>query len=121
MSGNTTSVDVLSLEDFRTTLDARLSEAESLLTKLTATLRGRPPRLGDFVDATSTSTRYEGLHAEHIDRVQRLIRAINAARAATDTIMASYRTVEARNAASATDIGNALGDVNGAINGQHHG
>lgn len=122
MSNNRTSVDILSLEDFRRTLDARLAEAELLLTKLTVTLAGDPPRLGRFEDARSTSSRYDTLQSEHVDGVQRLIQAINAARTATDFIMASYRTVEERNSANVSDIGSALGGVDGALNGEtNHG
>jgi hypothetical protein len=48
---NTTMVDVLSLEGFQTTLDARLDEAESVKTNLVELLRRTEPELGDLADA----------------------------------------------------------------------
>jgi hypothetical protein len=121
MADDTTRVDVLSLEDFRATLAVRLQEAESILTKLTTELRGRKPALGTFQDGTTKATEYAALHDQHVDRVNRLKRAIIAAQAATSTIIDNYRTTEARNGASASDIANRLDGVANALDGAQSG
>jgi hypothetical protein len=117
MGDESTTVDVLSLEDFQTTIAARLSEANSLLTTLTSTLRNAPPKLGGFQDALDTAGRYSDLHGEHADGVRRLIDAITAAQTATGTILTNYRTTESRNEANATDIANTLSPVGEVLNG----
>jgi ABC-type transporter Mla subunit MlaD len=117
MGDEGTNVDVLSLDDFQTTLAARLTEANGLLTKLNTTLQGAPPQLGGFQDAVNTAGRYSDLHGEHTAGVQRLIDAITAAQTATATIMNNYNTTEARNAANASDIANTLSPVGEVLNG----
>jgi ABC-type transporter Mla subunit MlaD len=117
MGDESTTVDILSLEDFQATLAARLTEANGLLTTLNTTLQGAPPQLGAFQDAVDTAGRYSDLHGEHTSGVQRLIDAITAAQTATATIIDNYKTTEARNAANATDIANTLSPVGEVLNG----
>lgn len=117
MGEQNTTVDVLSLEDFHTTIARRLTEATSLLSTLTTALREARPRLGGFQDATETATRHHDLHAEHVAGVNRLIDAIAAAQTATATILNNYRTTEARNTANATDIANIMRPVGEVLNG----
>ena len=112
-----TTVDVLSLEDFKVTLAHRLSEAEAIVRKLGGELSGRPPALGRFSDGTDTAGTYEGLRSEFNDRAGRLRSAIAATGVATDAIMGNYRTTEARNAATAAEIARSLGGVDEALNG----
>lgn len=117
MGDESTTVDVLSLEDFQTTLTARLAEANALLTTVNTTLQGAPPRLGGFQDAVDTAGRYSELHGEHSSGVQRLIDAITAAQSATTTIINSYNTTEARNAANVSEIANTLSPLGEVLNG----
>ncbi|WP_446218078.1 hypothetical protein [Micromonospora sp. IBHARD004] len=114
MTGRTT-VDVLSLEDFHQRLAGRLTEVESVLRKLNTELQCRPPALGAFAHATENARRYNDTHASYVAQVERLRKAIIAARTATSTIMANYRTAEARNAATAADILAALAGVDEAL------
>lgn len=118
MSGDNTDVDLLSLEDFHATLDARLSEANAVLSALDTTLRGKTPALGTFADATKTATRYQQLYQQHLDRAGRLVRAVTAAKTATATILANYRTAEQRNRASASDIARVLSGVGTELNSE---
>ncbi|ATO15283.1 hypothetical protein CO540_16750 [Micromonospora sp. WMMA2032] len=114
MTGRTT-VDVLSLEDFHQRLERRLHEAESVLRKLNTEMQCRPPALGTFADATDNSRRYSETHQSYVNHVDRLRRAILAAREATHTIMTNYKTAEARNAAVAADVAAALSGLNEAM------
>lgn len=113
-----TLVDVLSLEDFQATLDARMTEAQSIMTSLVDGLAGRMPELGGLIDAGYVSGRYGNLQDEHVDRVSRLILAIAAAQAAMATMITNYQTVEALLAANAADIGELLDGVSGALTGE---
>jgi hypothetical protein len=117
MGDESTTVDVLSLEEFQTTLAARLAQANTLLTTLNTTLQGTPPQLGGFQDAVDTAGRYSGLQGEHTGGAQRLIDAITAAQTATATIINNYHTTEARNTANASDIANTLSPVGEVLNG----
>lgn len=110
-----TTVDVLSLEDFHQRLERRLSEAESALKKLDTEMQCRPPALGAFTDATDNARRYSETYASYVNHVERLRKAIVAARTATRTIMTNYRTAEARNAAAAADIIAALSGLDQAM------
>ncbi|MEV0713276.1 hypothetical protein [Asanoa sp. NPDC050611] len=120
MGNEQTKVDILSLEDFRKALDARLTEAETLLKTVTGSAAARPP-LGGFVDARRFTDAHDTRQDEQVARVRRLIDAIRAAQKATDTIMSNYRTTEARNAANSADIANALGGVQQALGGSSNG
>jgi hypothetical protein len=111
-----TTVDVLSLEDFHTTIAGRLAEAQSLLTTLTTTLQGTP-QLGGFEDANTAAGRHGDLHGEHVTAVGRLIDAVTAAQTATATILENYRSTEARNAANAADIATIMQPVGEVLNG----
>ncbi|MFK3981402.1 hypothetical protein ACI2K4_13620 [Micromonospora sp. NPDC050397] len=106
-----TRVDVLSLEDFHGRLAARLTEAEQALGKLNTEMQCEPPALGLFADATSNARQYTNLHQEYVNRVERLKQAITAVQQATQQILENYRTTEARNRASADDIGRVLGGI----------
>ena len=117
MGDETTTVDMLSLEDFHTTVGGRLIEATSLLTTLTTTLEQARPELGGFQDAAETADRHAGLRSEHVAGVHRLIDAITAAQTATATILSNYRTTEARNAANATDIATIMQPLGEVLNG----
>jgi len=117
MAGNGTSVDVLTLEQFDATLDARLGEARALLTKLTADLGGRTPALGTFTDGVTVAGQYASLRRTSVERVERLVDAIVAGQKATRTIITNYRTTEARNHANAADIAQVLGDLPAVLNG----
>lgn len=109
--GAKTRVDVLSLEDFHQRLGARITEADQLLRKLNTELQCRPPALGTFVDAVSSTRQYTDLHTRYVDRVQRLRKSLVAVQEATQKILDNYRTTEARNRANAADIARVLGGV----------
>ena len=110
-------IDVLSLEDFRTTLDRRLDEARSVKTCLVEVLRRTQPKLGDLADADHICIRYQTLYDQHLNRVTLLIDALEATRDALSTIISNYQTNEARQTASAVDIANALGSASGVHGG----
>jgi hypothetical protein len=114
---DSTKVDLLSLQDFSKTLEARLSEVDAMLTKLDADLRGKTPKLGAFLDATDKQSQYADLYDQHVQRIGRLKSAILAAQRATNDILANYQTTEERNHASAADIASKLGGVDTALNG----
>src|ERR1044071_10484558 len=84
-SDGTSRVDVLSLEDFRTTLEGRLSEAETLRICLVEQLRTTAPKLGELPDAEYVRRRYKALYDHYIERVTTLIDALIATRAALTT------------------------------------
>ena len=117
MAGTGTSVDVLTLEQFNATLSARLSEAQSLLTKLNTGLAGQAPALGQFTDGQRAASDYTDRKAVSVQRVERLVDAIEAVQKATKTIIENYSTTEARNNANAADIAAALGDLPAVLNG----
>jgi len=114
MADESTNVDILSLEDFRKTLDTRLTEANGLLTHLTTNVPASTP-LGTFFDATETSKKHGSQHAAQVTKVRRLISAIEAAKTATDKIISNYTTTEARNNANSKDIESVLGGVSKAL------
>lgn len=120
MGDDKTQVDVLTLEDFRATLDARLTEAQSILSTLQTKL-AHGPTLGTFLDANTTKTWYGSAHEEHVQRATRLVDAIKAAQLATDSIIRDYTTTEARNAASQADIAKALDNVQSTLDGEATG
>ncbi|MEV4757061.1 hypothetical protein AB0J86_18380 [Micromonospora sp. NPDC049559] len=117
MGDESTRVDVLSLEDFHKTLQARLDEANAILTTLSTKLHDKPPALGEFQDATETATGYQALHEDSLARARRLLRAVSATRTATDTIMHNYRTTEARNRANSDDIARVMRPVGEVLDG----
>ena len=117
MGNDKTSVDLLSLEDFDRTIDARLSEANAVVTALTTTLKGETPALGTFQDASTTAGRYHALYQDYLDRANRLVGALTAAKTATATILHNYRTAEERNHANAKDIASVLSGVGTELNG----
>jgi hypothetical protein len=112
-----TVVDVLSLEGFQSTLDARLSEALAIRTTLTEQMGRTPPKLGNFHDADYVGQRYLDLYDQHLDRIGRIITAIEATQVAIKTIIENYETDEARRAADVNKISDALGAVSGVPDG----
>jgi ABC-type transporter Mla subunit MlaD len=122
MADEKTIVDVLSLEGFRSTLDARLDEAQSALTNLTEVLRANNPRLGTLPDADYITGRYQTLYDEHLDRVAGLMHALTATQDAMTRIIENYKTTEERLAADASDIsdvidGSSASSVGGGTSG----
>jgi hypothetical protein len=114
---DTSLVDVLSLETFRSTLDGRLSEANAVRTSMVEILRRSAPRLGDLADAHDVGRRYQYLYDQYLDRVDKLIRALVATQTALTTIIDNYQTNEDRLTADASDIADALGGSGGAYEG----
>ena len=112
-----TIVDVLSLDDFHATLDARLSEAQSILAKLVE-IKGQVPKLGDLPDADYVAERYETLLAQHQDRAVRLVHALATAQVAIATIAVNYETTEERLTANVAEIGSLLDGVSGVLIGE---
>lgn len=111
--GNATSVDVLSLGDFRETLRYRHAEVCTMLDRLAQV--GRPPRLGGFPDAEDISQRYVKTVSQHQERLLQLKAAIEAAYQGTSTIMANYATAEQRTAASPNAVGDQLAGVRSVL------
>lgn len=118
MGDGTNRVDLLTIEDFRSRLDSRLTDANALLSKLNGMAK---PKLGTFTDAQSAAADYNALHSQHVQRATRLVEAIKAAQSATDSIMRNYRTTEARNAATQDEIRKALGGVTSELGGSSDG
>jgi hypothetical protein len=115
MTDDSTTVDVLSLEDFQATLASRLSEVDTVIARMHSELSGRPPALGGFLDAKRSASEFDTLHQQYLQRVDRLRTAIVAAQSATATIIANYRSTEQRNHASAADVGRQLNGVTVAL------
>lgn len=115
MGDGTNRVDLLTLEEFRSRLDSRLTDAKALVKSLSAMSK---PALGTFQDANATAESYERVHRQHISRANRLVSAIEAAQSATDSIIRNYKTTESRNAASQAEISTALGGVTLNLGGQ---
>ena len=88
------------------------------LAGLVEVLQGKAPQLGDLPDASYVAERYETLHAEHVDRVVRLVQAIATAQVAISTIAVNYRTTEERLTANAADIAKFFDGVSGALIGE---
>jgi ABC-type transporter Mla subunit MlaD len=114
MGDGTNRVDLLTLEEFRSRLDSRLTDAKALVQKLNHMSR---PALGTFQDANATISDYDRVHRQHVQRANRLVSAIEAAQSATDSIIRNYKTTESRNAASQAEIRRALGDVTLTLEG----
>jgi hypothetical protein len=114
MGDGTNRVDLLTLEEFRSRLNSRLTDAKALVQTLNTMSR---PALGTFQDAHTTTSDYDRVHRQHVQRANRLVSAIEAAQSATDSIIRNYKTTEARNAASQAEIRQALGDVTQKLEG----
>jgi hypothetical protein len=112
-----TMVEVRSLGDFTGTLDARLAEAHALSRGLVDTHRRTAPALGGLPDADYVRDRYLALYDEHVERVIRLIRAVEVAQGALRTIADNYTSNEQRLSGNAAEIGRLLDGVSGALNG----
>jgi cell division septum initiation protein DivIVA len=110
-----TVVDVHSLEDFQTALNNHHSAAVSMLKTIENKLWHVSPKLGTFSDGNEMSNYYSTTANDYHDRVQRLKSAIEAAQQATKTILATYKTAEARNDANSKDIERTLAPVGTAL------
>lgn len=110
-------VDVLSIEGFQATLDARLSEAESVRTSLLEVLQRTAPQLGTLPDAAYVSERYQTLYDQHVAGIDVLLNALRATGEALASIIETYQTNEARLTANANEIADALTSASGAPNG----
>jgi hypothetical protein len=111
--GQTTSVDVLSLGDFRETLRHRHAEVCTMLDRLQQV--GRVPQLGGFPDAVQVGNRYVGVVGQHRERLVQLKAAIEAAYRGTTTIMANYATAEQRSGASPAAVSDQLAGVRAVL------
>ena len=114
MADDSTKVDVLSLEDFHATLASRLSEIQSIQSKMDGMLGDRM-RFGALEDANLQGGNYDSVSMSVFDKVNQLHDAIVAAQAATSTIIANYRSTEERNRANSADIANQLGGISTAL------
>ncbi len=121
-----TVVDVQSLEDFRTALGNHRSATATMLKtiedKLVGTSGGASSShdnqlFGAFPDGLDTNSYYASMALAYHARVQRLKNAVEAAQKATDSILHTYRTVEARNDANSKDIARTMGPVSTALKG----
>ena len=124
MSGDSASINMISLGEFNTRLAARLGEADSVMSSLrsdpalTADGTVKPPKLGGFDDALKAQHAYATLYGQYLQRIQQLHNAITAAQSATATIATNYHTTESLNAASANEITTALAGVPSALGEQ---
>lgn len=119
-AGNRSTVDVLTLEGFQATLEARLSEVESVRTSMVQALQRTPPSLGDFSDAMYVAGRYQTLYDQHLAAVDMLNQALLATQQALATITGNYTTNEDRLTADAMEIAETLESASGATNGDAH-
>ena len=78
MGDGSTNVSVLSLEDFKATLQHRLDDVDAMLGKLDELSGGRIP-LGAFQDAAVSADNYDWKLTQYVSRVERLREAIVAA------------------------------------------
>jgi hypothetical protein len=114
MTDDSTSVDVLSLEDFHATLAHRLSEVDSVIAGMNRDL-ATAPAFGDFLDGKASAADFLSRREDYLARANRLRSAIVAAQTATATIIANYKSTEQRNHANAADIAGQLGGVGSAL------
>jgi hypothetical protein len=114
MTDDSTSVDVLSLEDFHATLANRLSEVDSVIAGINRDL-ATAPALGDFLDGKVSAVDFTSQRDAYLARANRLRSAIVAAQTATATIIANYKSTEQRNHANAADIAARLDGVGSAL------
>ncbi len=116
MAGDKVEVDVHSLEDFRKTLDTRLSQVDTMLNRVRNNIGARPP-MGTFTDGVRMADVHQSRRSDFLSRLGQMREAVVAAQKATDTIISTYHTTEARNRASSDDIGSRLTGVNNALGG----
>jgi hypothetical protein len=107
-------VDIASLEDFRAKLDARLSQAATLLAKFDE-LGCAQPQVGTLTSGVAFVQAFGSRRAEYRARLARLQKALQVTRDNTDTIIANYRTAEERNAANAKVIAAQLSGIGNAL------
>ncbi len=121
-----TVVDVQSLEDFRTALGNHHSATAAMLKtiedKLVGTTGGASSShdnhlFGVFPDGQDINDYYVRMALLYHARVQRLKTAVEAAQKATNSILHTYRTVEARNDANSKDIARTMRPVDTALKG----
>jgi hypothetical protein len=116
MAEHALDVNLLSLEDFHRSLDARIAQVDHLLRQIDE-LACRNVPLGRFPDATAQVSRHGEFERGFAERLRALHTATEAAKQATAAILANYRSAEERNAANAKDIAGALGGVTNALRG----
>jgi hypothetical protein len=107
-------VDIASLEDFRRTLDTRLSQADVLVRRIDS-MASEQPAVGTLPTGTTLMQQFAAQRDAYRERVVRLRESIQIARDNTDTIIENYRTAEERNAANAHDIARQLSGVGAAL------
>ncbi|WP_422770043.1 hypothetical protein ACN28C_25405 [Plantactinospora sp. WMMC1484] len=117
MAADEFAVDLLSLHDFRRSLQPRVEAALAALTALTTAPGSDRPALGGFHDAQRTADRHQELHDEYVARLRRLATALTVAQAATAQIVESYRSVDELSETNARRIAGALGAVSEALHG----
>src|SRR5262245_17603458 len=110
-------IDTLSLADFQRTLQARLDEANAMLTTLTAQRQDTVPALGGFQDAADVAARYRTLHEEFTARVERLVNAIAVAQSGVGLLVERYETFEELTSAQVQDIAKALRPIGKVLHG----
>lgn len=116
MADHAVNVEILSLEDFARSLDARVAQVDFLLRQIDD-LACRAMPLGTFPDAVDQVRGHGELERGFADRIRRLKTAAEAAQSATATILRNYASAEERNAANANDIADKLGGVTRALAG----
>ena len=110
-------VDVSALDEFRSSLHARLAQAQSMMDKLVA-LGRTAPALGTLPDADYVGTRYQALYDQHLDRLRQLVGLLTAAQDAIGRMAEDYTTTETNLATNANTVGDLVGGVSGAVNGE---
>ncbi|HZM84590.1 MAG TPA: hypothetical protein VFC19_53395 [Candidatus Limnocylindrales bacterium] len=94
-------VDPLALRVFNHTLQARLDEALAALNMIQSgpRLLGPDPALGEFDDALRTSLRHNQLRQDYLDRLRRLVSALETARSVTESMIEKFAKAEEVNVA----------------------
>jgi|SRR5215831_6103642 len=103
MAEGTTSVDFITLAEFKQRIEKHLNTAGELLGNMT-TVVGSGPELGEFEDAVKTNLAYWERWAVQYNRISRLANALNAAYEATQSILDKYQTTEDLNRAKLSDL-----------------
>lgn len=120
MAAGDIAVDPLTLQDFAQQIQPRLDQATSALLTLLTSPGADQPALGGFYDAQLTEDRHKMLHDEYVQRLQRLIDALNAASTSITKILDRYHTITGLQSARVTDIRAALEPVSEALNGHRN-
>jgi hypothetical protein len=113
-------IDPLSLQDFAQQIQPRLDQANAALLTLLTSPGADQPALGAFYDAQVTEDRHKMLHDQYVQRLQRLIDALNAASTSITTMLDRYHTIAGLQSAHTFDIRAALEPVSEALNGHRN-